>query len=212
MTDASTLPSGSMTLVTFEVPEPAVHFPDAASSVYSFPAIAIVSTLNALPRTVSSTDMRALSGGSALPESLKSNANEIPFCALSASDPLPSSWTVFALLRFATPLSASAAAVGSGVQTTSSAASARRRTTMRGMRTRRRICPPPPRAVSWLCRLRGLRFLVKRLRLLVDLEDGDVLRRHGERDHAGDEPVGPHLVDLRLEVLHVFVNEVREAA
>jgi len=37
-------PSGSMTLATDEVPEPAVHFPEAASSVYSLPPIAMVST------------------------------------------------------------------------------------------------------------------------------------------------------------------------
>src|SRR6266545_579284 len=58
--------------------------------------------------------------------------------------------------------------------------------------------------------LRGLRFLVQRLRLLVDLEDGLILRRHGERDHPWDEPVRPHLVDLRLEVLDVLVDEVCE--
>src|SRR5207249_5241583 len=61
-------------------------------------------------------------------------------------------------------------------------------------------------------RSRGGRLLVKRLALLVDLEDRLVLRRDGEWDHARDEPVGPHLVDLRLEVLHVLVDEVREPA
>src|SRR5256885_11085227 len=49
-------------------------------------------------------------------------------------------------------------------------------------------------------------------RLLVDLEDVRVLRRDGERDHAGDEPLGPHLVDLRLEVLDILIDEVREPA
>src|SRR5438093_150552 len=209
MTDASTLPSGSMTLVTFDVPEPAVHFPDAASSVYSFPAIAIVSTVKALPRTVSCSDIRALSGGSALPDSVKSNANESPLCALRAIEPLPSSCTVFAFLRFAMPVAVSADAVGSGAHATSRPAMART-ATGREMDTRRRIWPPPPREVSCLFRLGRLRLLVHRL--LVDLEDGEVLRRHRERDHAGDEPVGPHLVDLRLEVLDVFVDEVREAA
>src|SRR6266571_2243175 len=197
------LPSGSMTLVIDEVPEPAVHFPDVASMVYSLPAIAIVSTLKALPRTVSCTDIRALSGSSALPDSLKSNANERPLCAFSAIEPLPSSCTVFALLRFAMPVAVSAEAVGSGVHASTRPAVART-TAAREMDTRRRIWPPPPREVSCLCRLGRLRLLVHRL--LVDLQDGYVLRGYGERDHAGDEPIRPHLVDLRLEVLDVLVD------
>src|SRR5438309_9190141 len=56
--------------------------------------------------------------------------------------------------------------------------------------------------------LRGL-LLVERF--LVDLEDGLILRRDRERDHPRDEPFGPHLVDLVLEVLHVLVDEMREA-
>src|SRR2546428_6098353 len=47
--------------------------------------------------------------------------------------------------------------------------------------------------------------------LLVDLQDGLVLRRDRERDHTGNEPLGPHLVDLVLEVLDVLFGEVREA-
>jgi hypothetical protein len=31
-------------------------------------------------------------------------------------------------------------------------------------------------------------------------------------DHAGDDPLLPHLVDLGLEVVDVLVGEVREAA
>src|SRR5204862_5062498 len=31
-------------------------------------------------------------------------------------------------------------------------------------------------------------------------------------DHARNEPLGPHLVDLRLEVLDILVDEVREPA
>src|SRR5438067_429308 len=31
-----------------------------------------------------------------------------------------------------------------------------------------------------------------------------------ERDHAGNQPLGPHLVDLALEVIEVVVGEVRE--
>src|SRR6185503_1715822 len=58
----------------------------------------------------------------------------------------------------------------------------------------------------------GLRGLLLVNGLLVYLEDRLVLRRDGERDHARDEPLGPHLVDLVLEVLHVLIREVREAA
>src|SRR5213078_2820106 len=47
---------------------------------------------------------------------------------------------------------------------------------------------------------------------LIDLEDRLVLGRDGEGDHARDEPLGPHLVDLVLEVLHVLLGEVREAS
>src|SRR2546421_5280961 len=56
--------------------------------------------------------------------------------------------------------------------------------------------------------LRGL-LLVQGF--LVDLEDRLVLRRDREWDHPRDEPLGPHLVDLVLEVLHILVGEVREA-
>src|SRR5258708_21649452 len=61
-------------------------------------------------------------------------------------------------------------------------------------------------------RLRPLRGLLFVKRSLVDLEDRLVLRRDGERDHARDEPLGPHLVDGRLEVLDVLVEEVGEPA
>src|SRR6266850_4694203 len=74
---------------------------------------------------------------------------------------------------------------------------------------------PASRPASSLCQapqLGGLRFLVKRPGLLVDLEDRQILRGNCERDHSRDEPLGPHLVDLRLEVLDVLVDEVREAA
>src|SRR5205809_1887526 len=57
-----------------------------------------------------------------------------------------------------------------------------------------------------------LRALLLVQRFLIDLQDCLVLRRDGERDHAGDQPFGPHLVDLGLEVLHVLVDEVSEAA
>src|SRR2546423_4963932 len=57
--------------------------------------------------------------------------------------------------------------------------------------------------------LRGL-LLVQRL--LVDLQDRLVLRRDREGDHTRDQPFGPHLVDLGLEVLDVLVREVREPA
>src|SRR5258708_18911870 len=66
----------------------------------------------------------------------------------------------------------------------------------------------PPNVPRWRP-LRGLLFVK---RSLVDLQDRLVLRRDRERDHARDEPLGPHLVDLVLEVLDVLVGEVREAA
>src|SRR5512132_3133443 len=67
----------------------------------------------------------------------------------------------------------------------------------------------PPRGVPYPCRS-GRLLLMQRL--LVDLEDRLVLLRDGERDDAGDEPVGPHLVDLGLEVLDVLRCEVGEPA
>src|SRR2546428_5123748 len=57
-----------------------------------------------------------------------------------------------------------------------------------------------------------LRALLLVQRFLVDLQDGLVLRRDGEGDDPRNEPLGPHLVDLGLEVLHVLVDEVGEAA
>src|SRR2546428_13122597 len=48
-------------------------------------------------------------------------------------------------------------------------------------------------------------------RLPVDLQDGLVLRRDREWDHTGNEPLGPHLAGLVLEVCPVLSGEVREA-
>src|SRR5262249_43044200 len=57
------------------------------------------------------------------------------------------------------------------------------------------LCPGPERALLLP------RFRRCLLRLLLP-----------ERDHAGDLPLGPHLVDLALEVLEVLLGEVGEPA
>src|SRR5439155_16907920 len=95
-----------------------------------------------------------------------------------------------------------------------------------GHATSRAVAPRPPRSrggrspasiprvspASVRCSREKLgRFLLVQ-GLLVDLQDRLVLRRDREGDHARNEPLGPHLVDLGLEVLHVLVGEVREPA
>src|SRR2546430_1300455 len=72
--------------------------------------------------------------------------------------------------------------------------------------------PPTTLDVSPAAIRSPLRGLLLVQRFLVDLEDGLVLRLDREGNHARDQPFGPHLVDLGLEVLHVLVGEVREPA
>src|SRR5438132_9437854 len=80
-------------------------------------------------------------------------------------------------------------------------------------RTKHRRAGPVRRRLFGSDAMRALRGLLRLVqRLLVDLQDGLVLLRDGERDHARDEPLGPHLVDGGLEVLHVLVGEVGEPA
>src|SRR5437773_2987761 len=69
----------------------------------------------------------------------------------------------------------------------------------------------PPTGGPFFTSGASLRGLLLVQRLLVDLQDRLVLCRDREWDHAWDEPLGPHLVDLVLEVLHVLFGEVREA-
>jgi hypothetical protein len=90
-----------------------------------------------MPNRFICTFIRALFGSSASPDSLNSNAKEKAFWPLRAIEPVPSRWTVLALVRLAIPFVVSWDAVGSGDHATSSRAT--RTDAVRKTNTRRRI-------------------------------------------------------------------------